>query len=212
MFIGILYKIVLVLILIKSFNSGRKYFFSTQNYLFVYLVITSINEWVSFTRNLINSNVKVGLQYNLYFIFCILFFLFFFSKIFFGIIRNVSIIVALFSLGYILILTNFLGHDFDKKIGIVITLFYIVNSLLWFYYKISFFDKYNITNDPTFWICTALLMWSCFFLFRVTPMFYFAKEDNEFLQFLRIGQNVINIIMYLFFYIALVKYEKRLKS
>ncbi len=51
-------------------------------------------------------------------------------------------------------------------------------------------------------------MWSCFFVFRVTPMFYFAKEDKEFLDFLRDGQNIINIIMYAMFYISLLKYEK----
>lgn len=68
-----------------------------------------------------------------------------------------------------------------------------------------------MNSDPIFWISTALLMWSCFFLFRVTPMFYFAKEDNEFLQFLRVGQNIINIGMYIMFYVALMKYEKKLK-
>lgn len=209
MIIGIIYKLVLLLPLIKSFFLGRRYSFSIQNYLFIYLLITSINEWVSFGRNLTDPNVKVGLQYNLYFIFCVLYFFFFFFKAFLGIIKDALIIITAFSMGYILILTNFLGEDFDKKIGIIITLFYIINSLLWFYHKISFFDKYKITNDPIFWICTALLMWSCFFLFRVTPMFYFAKEDNEFLQFLKIGQNIINIGMYVMFYIALIKYEKK---
>ena len=38
-------------------------------------------------------------------------------------------------------------------------------------------------------------------------MFYFAKEDEEFLNFLRDGQNIINMIMYAMFYISLLKYE-----
>lgn len=79
---------------------------------------------------------------------------------------------------------------------------------MWFYQKISFFDEHKIIDDPGFWISAALLMWSCFFLFRVTPMFYFAKKDNEFLEFLKIGQNIINIGMYSMFYISLLKYEK----
>lgn len=211
MLIGIVYKILLLFPLIKSFILGRRYSFSTQNNLFIYLLVTSVNEWVSFVRNLINSNVKVGLQYNLYFIFCIFFFSFFFFKLFAGIMKKILILVTIFSLVYILAFTNYLSEDFDKKIGIIITLFYIVISLLWFYHKISFFDKYKINSDPIFWISTALLMWSCFFLFRVTPMFYFAKEDNEFLQFLRVGQNIINIGMYIMFYVALMKYEKKLK-
>lgn len=211
MIIGIIYKLILLFPFIKSYVLGRKYSFSTQNYLFFYLLITLSNEWLSFTRNLIDSDVKVGLQYNLYFIFCILFFEFFFIRSLFNLTKKISYVLASISLVYISFSTNFLGEDFDKKIGIVITLYYILNSLLWFYQKISFFDEHKITDDPTFWIATALLMWSCFFLFRVTPMFYFAKEDNEFLRFLKEGQNIINIVMYIMFYISLIKYEKKLK-
>jgi len=208
MVIGIVYKIVLLITILKSFILGRKYSFSAQNYLFIYLLITFINECVSFIRNIINPNVKVGLQYNLYFIFCILFFSFYFLKLFSGTAKRILLVTAISSLGYILIQTNFSGEDFDHKIGITITLFYIAISLLWFYYKISFFNERKITDDPTFWISTALLMWSCFFLFRVTPMFYFAKEDREFLNFLKLGQNFINMGMYVMFYISLIKYKK----
>lgn len=210
MIIGIIYKIVLLLILIKSFILGRKFSFSTQNCLFIYLLITAANEWISFIRNLINPDVKVGLQYNFYFIFCIIFFYFFYSKIFTNDLKKISLTIITFSLAYIFFLTNFLAEEFDKKIGITITIFYITNSLLWFYHKISFFDEHEITDDPAFWISVALLMWSCFFIFRVTPMFFFAKHDNEFLQFLKIGQNVINIGMYIMFYISLIKYKKKL--
>ncbi|SEM55557.1 hypothetical protein SAMN05421856_104157 [Chryseobacterium taichungense] len=207
MLIGIVYKTVLFLTLIQSYISGRKYSFSAQNYLFLYLLITFTNECISFVRNIINPNVKVGLQYNVYFVFCILFFTFYFFKLFSKIIKKVLIVISIFSLGYIFSTTNFLSQDFDHKIGITVTLFYIVISLLWFYHKITFFDERKISDDPAFWISTALMMWSCFFLFRVTPMFYFAKEDEEFLKFLKLGQNIINIGMYIMFYISLLKYK-----
>ena len=208
MIIGIIYKLFLFFPVFKSFILGRKYFFSTQNYLFVYLLITCINEWVSFIRNCINPNVKVGLQYNLYFIFSILFFSFYSNKNFTNTLKKISSVSTILSVGFVIIYTNFSGEDFDKNIGITVTLFYILNSLLWFYQKISFFDEHKITDDPAFWVFTALLMWSCFFIFRVTPMFFFAKTDNEFLKFLKIGQNIINILMYFMFYISLRKYEK----
>lgn len=208
MVIGIVYKFVLLVTLIYSYILGRRYSFSAQNYLFTYLLITFTNECVSFIRNIVDPNVKVGLQYNLYFIFCVLFFSFYFLKLFSGTAKRILLVTAISSLGYILIQTNFSGKDFDHKIGITITLFYIAISLLWFYYKISFSNERKITDDPTFWISTALLMWSCFFLFRVTPMFYFAKEDGEFLNFLKVGQYFINIGMYVMFYISLIKYKK----
>jgi len=212
MTIGIIYKIVLLFPLIKSFILGRKFSFSAQNYLFIYLLITVVNEWTSFTRNLINPDVKVGLQYNFYFIFCVIFFSFFYYKILTNVLKKINLILMILSLAYIFFLTNFLGEEFDKKIGITITIFYITNSLLWFYQKISFFDEHKITDDPVFWISVALLMWSCFFIFRVTPMFFFAEHDNEFLQFLKIGQNIINIGMYSMFFISLIKSEKRLNQ
>ncbi|ROH95671.1 hypothetical protein BCF50_3088 [Chryseobacterium daecheongense] len=210
MIIGIIYKVILFFPLIKSFILSRKRIFSAQNYIFIYLLVTTINEWVSFTRNVINPDVKVGLQYNFYFIFCIIFFYFFYSKIFTAKLNIISSVVTISTLIYIIFSTDLFKQEFDKRIGIVITLFYIVNCLLWFYQKITLFDKNKITDDPVFWISTALLMWSCFFIFRVTPMFFFAKSDNEFLQFLKTGQNIINIIMYSMFYISLTKYKKKL--
>lgn len=211
MLTGIIYKIVLFFPLIKSFYLGRKYSFSAQNYIFIYLLITFSNECTAFIRDQINSDVKVGLQYNLYFIFCVVFFYFFYSLVFKNVLQKISLLSLILSLGYIFLFTNFFGNDFDKRIGILITLFYIINSILWFYQKISFFDEHKITDDPVFWISTSLLMWSCFFIFRVTPMFFFAKNDNEFLNFLKIGQNIINIGMYIMFYISLIKYEKQMK-
>ncbi len=208
MLIGLVYKFVLLVTLMQAYILGRRYSFSSQNYLFLYLLVTFINESVSFIRNIINPDIKVGLQYNLYFIFCILYFSIFFLKLFSGNAKKILVIASILSLGYIFINTDFTGEEFDNKIGIIITLFYIMISLLWFFHKISFFDQRKITHDPAFWVSTALLMWSCFFLFRVTPMFYFAQEDEEFLDFLKVGQNFINIGMYMMFYISLIQYKK----
>lgn len=211
MIIGIIYKIILFFPLIKSLILGRKYSFSIQNFLIVYLLVTTINEWVSFVRNLYNSDVKVGLQYNLYFVFCIHFFFFFYRNVLLNKLKIISFIISISSLVYIIIFTYFLREDFDKKIGIIVALFYIINSLIWFYQKISLFDNEKITDDPNFWISTALLMWSCFFIFRVTPMFFLDKNDNDFLQVLKTIQNLINIIMYILFFVALIKYNRKAK-
>lgn len=208
MIIGILYKIILLAVTIKSFILGRKFNLSAQNYLLIYLCTTLVVELLSFSSYILNPNSKNGLLYSLYNIFSIVFFRIYFSEILNKNIRRISFIITAISLLYIFFFTRFTDSDFDKKIGITLLSFYIIHSLLWFYQKMKFFDKYKITDDPTFWISTALLMWSCFFVFRVTPMFYFAKEDQEFLNFLRYGQNIINIIMYAMFYISLLKYEK----
>lgn len=207
MIIGILYKVLLLFTLINSLPLSRKYIFSAQNCLVIYLLMTTLNEWISFIRNLINPTTKVGLQYNLYFILCIFIFFFFYKKVLKTKLKNILIIIFSLLIFYTFFLTHFTNEDFDKKIGIAISFFYIIISLLWFYQKISFFDENKITDDPVFWISTAILMWSCFFIFRVIPMFYFAKEDEDFLDFLKIGQNVINIVMYIMFYVSIKKYK-----
>jgi hypothetical protein len=208
MIIGIVYKIVLLFVVIKSYILSRKLSFSAQNYLFIYLFISFFTDSISFLLFLLYPESKNGIIYNLYDIFSILFFLFYFSKVLKSYFKSLSFFTGSISILYILFFTDFFALDFDKNIGITLLSFYIINSLLWFYQKMSFFDEHKIMDDPAFWISVALLMWSCFFLFRVTPMFYFAKEDNEFLQFLKKGQNIINIGMYIMFYISLIKYKK----
>lgn len=208
MILGIVYKMILLAVTIKSFILGRKFNLSAQNYLLIYLCTTLIVELISFSSYILNPDLKNGLLYNLYNIFSFLFFYNYFRKILNGNVKKISFIITATAIIYVFFFTRFTDYDFDKKIGITLLSFYIIHSLLWFYQKIIFFNEYRITDDPAFWISTALLMWSCFFVFRVTPMFYFAKEDKEFLDFLRDGQNIINIIMYTMFYISLLKYEK----
>lgn len=208
MIIGLIYKFILLLVVIKAYNLSREFHLSAQNYLLIYLSISICIEVISFSFYIIYPDSKNGLIYNLYNIFSISFFYLYFSKILKNYFKRLSSLITMISIIYILFFTSFLDLDFDKNIGITLLSFYIMNSLLWFYQKISFFDENQITDDPTFWISTALLMWSCFFLFRVTPMFYFAKEDEKFLEFLKEGQNIINIIMYMMFYVSLKKYEK----
>ncbi len=208
MIIGIIYKFVLLLVTIKSYNLSRELNLSAQNFLFIYLCVSICIEVISFSVYIIHPDSKNGLLYNLYNIFSILFFYFYFSKKLKSNFRRLASFTTIISLSYIIFYTSFFSMDYDKNIGITLLSFYLINSLLWFYQKISFFDERRIADDPAFWISTSLLMWSCFFLFRVTPMFYFAKEDKEFLEFLKVGQNIINIVMYIMFYISLKKYEK----
>jgi hypothetical protein len=91
-------------------------------------------------------------------------------------------------------------------------LFYIFNAILWFYQKLKLPVEGKITNDPNFWIATALLFWSTYIIFRFTPMYLFEKEDLFFLGILRKISSVVNLVMYLLFYVALVKYEAIVKK
>ncbi|WP_345145952.1 hypothetical protein [Flavobacterium ginsengiterrae] len=91
-------------------------------------------------------------------------------------------------------------------------IFYILYSMLWFLQKITLTSEDKITDDPNFWISTALLLWSCFFIFRVIPRDLLNIEDKEFLILLREFLYGINCIMYLLFFKGLIKYERIAKT
>ncbi|KQT22856.1 hypothetical protein ASG22_13985 [Chryseobacterium sp. Leaf405] len=207
--IEVIYYLLLLFLAIRSIISIRYNGFIAKNFLNVYIIITAGLELYSYVL-LISKQSPKGILYNFYCLLSILLFYFFYRIYFKRIYLKLFNLIFFSVLFFYLCCTNFYKSDFDVSIGILISLYYIGVSLLWFYYKINSFDEYEITSDPYFWISTGLLMWSCFFLFRVIPMFYFAKVDNEFLEFLHLGQNIINICMYSMFYLALIKYERKL--
>lgn len=208
MIIGIIYKIVLILVTIKAYILGRKQGFAAQNFIFLYLIISTINDVSSFIRDYINPNVKVGLQYNFYFMLIIIFFWFYYSRVFKTTTKIISHITFLGAIVYTLFFTKFLGDDFDSKLGIIGALFFIINTLLWFFQKLNSFGDEKILEDPHFWVSSGLLLWSVFFIFRVSPMYLFNNIDKGFLEVLKTVLNIINIVMYSMFYIALTKFEK----
>ncbi|UKB84453.1 hypothetical protein LF887_02025 [Chryseobacterium sp. MEBOG06] len=209
---GIIYKIILLFVTIKAIVLGRKYSLSAQGYLMIYLLITFLNETISWLRDLIDENSKNGLQYNIYIIFSIIFFYFFFKKIFKSWLKHVFTVFFLCSIIYILIFTNFYSTDFDSRLGICLVTYYIIVSLFWYYQKLNTKVISKITVDPNFWVSTALLLWSSFSLFRIIPMYFLEIEDKVFLGQLKFVLNLINGITYFLFYVALIKYEKQLDA
>ncbi|WP_132034742.1 hypothetical protein [Flavobacterium circumlabens] len=113
---------------------------------------------------------------------------------------------------YILVSTNFLVENLDSKLVIALPIFYILNTMLWFYQKIALPSEGKITDDPIFWISAALLLWGCFFIFRVIPRYLFDSTDQGFLILLRELVYIVNSIMYLLFFKGLMKYETIAKN
>ncbi len=202
-----IYEIILLLTLFKSIVLVRKFSLSSQNYLFVYLLATFLVELISEIILYQNSNSQYSFHYFVYSVFCILFFLFYYSRLFNKNLRNKISLLSLIPLMYILISTLFLEKDLKSELFIVLPMFYILYTMMWFYQKINSPSETKITDDPNFWISTGILLWSCFFIFRVIPRYFLKTKDNSFLDLLIEFQFVINCIMYLLFFKALLKYE-----
>ncbi len=202
-----IYETILLITLLKSIVLVRKFSLSSQNYLFIYLLITFLVEVLSWIILLINKDSKFSFQYIVYCIFCILFFWFHYSRQCHKKLRKKVNILSVILIVYVLVFPGFLGEDLVSRLVIALPIFYILYSMLWFYQKVAFPSKDKITDDPNFWISTALLLWSCFFIFRVIPRYFFDTTDKDFLILLRELVYIINSIMYLLFFKALMKYE-----
>lgn len=204
------YYIILIITAIKSILLCRKYNLSAQNFLFIYLLYTIITELISRVRIYYFQTLQSGFIYNAYFIFCIAFFFLYYFKIIQRPYKAAILLITTLFLLSVIFFSRLFQLDFDYRLGIILPLFYISIGLVWFYQKILLPTAYKITDDPNFWVSVALILWSCFFLFRSVPMYYFNINDKAFLHQLKNILYIVNAIMYTLFYIALTKYEKML--
>lgn len=203
--IEFIYYSLLTLLAVKSVISLWQTGFSARRFLDVYIILTAILELCGYYFIIRNIMGQTGLVYNFYCLFSMIMFYLLYRKgsaVANHKVLDAALVSALF---FYFFRTEFYGTDFDTSIGIVISLYYISIALSWFYYKIKTFSPYKITDDPFFWVSTALLLWSCFFIFRVVPMFFFSIYDREFLGQLHVAQNAVNIVMYLLIFISLKK-------
>lgn len=208
MFFSIVYQLALLITVIKSAILGREQSFSAQNFLFIYLFISLIIEFYAFATFFINPDCKIGLLYNIYFMVILLFFYFFYSRELIEYQKKISLFIFIIALVYILFFSGFYLENFDPKVGVSFALFCVINSILWFLQILNQVNEKKIQDNPYFWISSGLLLWSVLFIFRVIPMYLFDAADKEFLSFLKLILNIVNIILYTIFYIALLKFEK----
>ncbi|WP_166925703.1 hypothetical protein [Flavobacterium poyangense] len=202
----LLYISCLIITTTKAIVLGFKYSLKAQNYLVFYLTTTLCLEFFGILKIHLKQ-FDYAVYFNIYALFCILFFGIYFSRIYIGIFKQIGIFISLLLLLYILFFVDFLSQYFLSQLGILVALFYISSAILWFYQKLKLPVQDKITNDPNFWVATALLFWSTYIIFRFTPMYLFEKEDQFFLNILRKIGSIVNLIMYGLFYYALVKYD-----
>ena len=197
-----IYYLIFFITVAKSIIILRRTCFPSQNYFFVFLIINFFVDFLS-EVNIITSK---AIQYNYLNVFNMLFFIFFYYKRF----KNKFIVYLSF---LALVSCIFYTHHFfyfDKYIlslGILYCTTNIIYSLYWINLKFNNVSESSITNDPIFWISTALLIWSCLFLFRIIPMYFLDEEDKQFLKLLKDILSLVNILVYILFYIGISKYK-----
>lgn len=175
-----------------------------NSYLFIYLCVVLSQECFLKYQSFF-QNYNYFYLYNLFDIFSIIFFTFFyFSHTRYKLITGIGV-TALVCYSYFS--NNIFISYFDNG-GIISAICLLLFSLLDYTFILKNRTIIKITSIPFFWVSTALLLWSVFFLFRLIPRFLFQNIDHNFMEILRSFFQLINVITYALFFIALTKFEK----
>jgi hypothetical protein len=83
--------------------------------------------------------------------------------------------------------------------GVVLSLFFIYNSLHWLFYQVNNPDAVAITSKMPFWICTGIFSWSIIFIFRLLLKDYLFSIDPSFLDLFQNILSATNVLVYLLF-------------
>lgn len=181
--------------LILSFLNRKR----TNSKLYIYFVIVCILETVPHF-----SFIQYNRLYSYGTLFCILFFTFYYSRHLLG-QKNIIYALGLFSF-YGGLMTVFNSEQtYSLGLAIIFCTFYIILSLLYFFSKLQNGSNVFIIKKEAFWVSTALLFWSIFFLFRVLPMYWLEENDIAFLAVLNSIFKVATIVTYVFFLIAVTR-------
>ena len=134
-----------------------------------------------------------------------LFYILFFLNLYQTQIRFNKIVIVFLNL--VLLSTgiyfNLDSEHFSISLGILMSLIYISLTLIWFFGQLQNSDEDPLFKKQFFWISSALLIWSVFFIFRLIPMNYFNIHDHQFLQTLNLIFQLITIFTYILFLKAL---------
>lgn len=195
---------IIFICLIKSLVLIKKNFLFYQNFLWLYLIITFSLEFYGAYKMVIKE-YDFAYLFNYYCIFLIIFFYIYYFKLLSKNLKKISSFIFLIVLILVLFFTKYYGSNFDIKLGLLVSFYFIINALIWFYYRLNNLDNNKITDNPNFWISSGLLLWSIFFIFRSLPMFFLKENDPAFLQLLKTIQHGINIIMYSMFLFCSIK-------
>lgn len=203
----ILFLVVSLSVLLCIRKGGKQ-----QDFLYIYLGVSFSIEFLMYMIQIyLTDNANFGFLYNIYILFCTFFFLSFFNenqKKEFTVLNKAAFL--LFLLIYIVfIFKNY--REVNQVIGISFSLLYILYSLIWLYGKIKYPNLKSILDDPKFWVSCALLFWGVFFILRIIPRYLFDKLDEQTLIISQSFFFIINIIFYLLFFLALIKYNKEVK-
>lgn len=87
-------------------------------------------------------------------------------------------------------------EQFSNNAGLVKALATISFCLLWFFSQLAMPNNTPIIKKLAFWVSSALLLWSIFFIFRLMPRYLLNTQDKNFLAQIRIAFQYFTLLAY----------------
>lgn len=202
-----IYYLSLIITFFLSLYLAYKRINKDQNHIYFYLFFTILNDIIIAKTQIIGQNISIFI----YTLFSIGYFFNVYIRIFkIEYIRYLIVILTIciitfgifsqFSKGFHILNINFL-------VGLAI--YYIILSLCWFLQKVMDLDSERMSEDFTFWISSGILLWGCFFIFRVLPTYLFNSQDPRFLIMIQNIFTGVNILTYWILFLGLAKILKK---
>lgn len=192
--LDIIYYLVIIVNLIVALIYRNLWF----KLYFLYFLITLLVEILVFKFPEFFSQKT----YNLLDIFCVIFFYYLYSFS----IKNKKLLNIL-TIIIILLCTYFTATSttsYSTQTGILYSLYVIIVSVFWLLESILIQnEEKKITEFQLFWVSSSLILWSIFYIFRMTPMYFFDNQDIQFLYTIKYAFQIATIISYLLFLKAL---------
>ncbi len=202
-----IYYLSLIITFFLSLYLAYKRINKDQNHIYFYLFFTILNDIIIAKTQIIGQNISIFI----YTLFSIgYFFNVYIRRFKIEYIRYLIVILTIciftfgifsqFSKGFHILNINFL-------VGLAI--YYIILSLCWFLQKVMDLDSGRMSEDFTFWISSGILLWGCFFIFRVLPTYLFNSQDPRFLIMIQNIFTGVNILTYWILFLGLAKILKK---
>jgi hypothetical protein len=208
-FFSVVYDITLITVFGLSLFLRTQHQSIQYSWLCLYLLVTFCVELSSRIVNLYFNHLRIDWLYNVYILFCILFFGIYYSGLFIKVYRYITLIVTLCSLIIFFLISDYSFAIYDPNLGLLISFFYVILSLIWYFHSLNYGFDTKITENPYFWISTALVIWGSFYIFRNYPAQYLYEKDPSFHTVLKNINYIVATIMYGLMGIGLLKFKKQ---
>lgn len=200
-----IYEIVVLITFLYSIYLVFKKKSKQQFYLYLYLLVVILVDIIPVNFPNLIKNIR-NLLFLGYIIFSILFFGTLYQKNIPN--RNFKIINLIIVFSFVILNIMNLKFENTHKINFIpiisLPILFIYLSMSWYLFKLRNVSEAKITYDPLFWISSGILVWSVFFIFRAIPMYFLQNNDPGLLSLVITAFSVVNISMYILFFVGLI--------